>query len=462
MSNNSFLTGFLKISTFETLIILAILLVAVGVLMFLKKKMSFSSRMLVGLVFGLAIGLFAELVFSSSTAYVEVARTEINLWYSLLGSTFVRLIQLMSVPVVFLAIFFVILDFEGSNLKKFSAKSLLMLLGTTAIAAVVGILAAHLFNLTDSNLTAQIADSKAEQISTLSAQSFPEFALNLVPNNIVGTMATNSGIISLVIISVLFATAAKFLLTKDKENVAKVVTLLRGLKELVNSVLINIIKLMPYAVIALVAKSIISNGLESILGLAGFIGAIYTAVVIQMLVYVVILVVTGLNPITFYKKAFSTLVFAFSSRSSVGTLPYTIETLEKDMGVSSKTSNFIATLGTTIGMNGCAGIFPAILAVLVGAASGVTLNLAFYVLVVVVVTLGSIGIAGVPGTSTVAATVTLNGLGLGQYFDSIGAVFGVDPIVDMGRTMLNVCGSMVSSVVVDKWEGTLDIEQFNK
>ncbi|BDX48225.1 hypothetical protein L6E_26390 [Enterococcus hirae] len=128
--------------------------------------------------------------------------------------------------------------------------------------------------------------------------------------------------------------------------------------------------------------------------------------------------------------------------------------------MSQETANFVATLGTSIGMNGCAGVFPAMLGVLMGSAVGAEMDLSFYFLVVVVVTVGSIGIAGVPGTATVAATVTLNGLGFGHTIASIGAIFGIDPIVDMGRTMLNVAGSMVSAIMVDKWEGTFDKQAF--
>ena len=218
---------------------------------------------------------------------------------------------------------------------------------------------------------------------------------------------------------------------------------------------------MPYGVVALVANTIIRNGVSSIMGMFSFIVALYVAVIIMLLVYVVILLAVGVNPVQFYKKAFSTMLFAFSSRSSVGTLPYTLKTLEDDLGVSGQTANFIGTMGTTIGMNGCAGVFPAMLGILVASATGVTIDVAFLVMVVLVVTIGSIGIAGVPGTATVAATVTLNGLGLGNTISSIGAVFGVDPIVDMGRTMLNVTGSMVSAVVVDKWNGNMNMDTFN-
>lgn len=118
-------------------------------------------------------------------------------------------------------------------------------------------------------------------------------------------------------------------------------------------------------------------------------------------------------------------------------------------------------MGSTIGINGCAGIFLAVLGVMFTNATDVDVNISILVLLVTVVTMDSIGIAGVLGTATVAATVTLNGIGLGAYVSEIGAVFGIDPIVDMGRTMLNVTGSMVSAVVVDRWEGNFDMKQFN-
>lgn len=460
MINNQFFTGFLKMSQLSTFVAIALLVVAVIVMAWTKKKTSFSTRMLIGLVLGLLIGVGIELAFSGQANYVEFARGEISAWYALLGTTFVRLIQLMAIPVVFFAIFFVIMDFEGQKIGRFTAKSLLLLLGTTAIAAVVGIIITNLFGLAESSFAGAIAETTTERIEGYSAQSFPQFALGLVPSNIFGTLSTNSAIISTVVIAILFASAARFLVGKNNENVIKVVDVFKGLKDMINSSLINIIKLMPYAVVALVANALISNGLDAIVSMAQFIGALYVAVIVMLIIYIPILILAGVNPITFYKKAYPTMVFAFSSRSSVGTLPYTLDTLQNKMGVSAKTANFVGSLSTTVGMNGCAGIFPAMLAVIVGAAAGVELNFGFYFLVVVVVTLGSIGIAGVPGTSTVAATVTLNGVGLGNYFDRVGLVFGIDPLIDMGRTMLNVTGAMVSAVVVDRWEATMDMDRY--
>lgn len=463
MIESPFFEQFLKVSNFYTVIAIMLLVAAIFVLKSLKeKKVSFSKRMIIALVIGLTLGIGIDLVGSQSALYVDHARGEIAVWYDLVGSGFLKLVQLLAVPVVFLSIIKVVVDVQGDRIKSLTGKTFATLLGTTAISAFVGIMVVKLYNLNAVDFAADLADAKADRMSDIASQSFPEFFVNLVPNNIIHVMGDNGSIVSVVIVAALFASAIRFLKVKKPDQVAPFVTLLDSLRVTVNSVLTNIIKMMPYGVVALVSNTIISNGVQAIMGMLGFIAALYTGVLIMLLVYVVILVILGVNPLTFYKKAFTTLLFAFSSRSSVGTLPYTLKTLEDDMGVSGETANFVGTLGTSVGMNGCAGVFPAMLGTLIAAASGAEMTFSFYVLVVVVVTVGSIGIAGVPGTATVAATVTLNGLGYGHTISSIGAIFGIDPIIDMGRTMLNVAGSMVSAIAVDKWEGTFDKEAFNK
>lgn len=462
MLESPFFTQFLKMSNLFTIAAILLMIVAlVGMKQLTKRKVSFSNRMLIALVLGLAIGVSIDLIGANNTVYTEFSKGEISAWYALVGSGFIKLVQLLAVPVVFLSIIKVITDVDGKRIKSLSSKTFIMLLGTTAIAALVGILVVKLFNLEGANLVQDLSEGQLERMGSIAAQSFPQFFLTLIPNNIINSMGSNGEVVSVVIIGFLFASAIRFLSVKKPEQVKPFTDLLDSARVVVNSVLINVIKLMPYGIIALVANTIITNGVTAILSMGSFIVALYVAVAIMLVVYVVILVLAGVNPVTFYKKAFSTMIFAFSSRSSVGTLPYTLKTLEDDMGVSGQTSNFVATLATSIGMNGCAGVFPAMLAVIVAAATQTEMNLAFYLMVVVVVTVGSIGIAGVPGTATVAATVTLNGLGLGDAFSNVGAVFGIDPIIDMGRTMLNVTGAMVSAVVVDKWEGTFNQDEFN-
>ncbi|MEY8446432.1 cation:dicarboxylase symporter family transporter [Enterococcus ratti] len=457
-----FFTQFLKISNFYTASGIILLILSLGIMKYMKKKrISFSKRMIFALILGLALGFVIDLIGGDHEIYTKFARTEITAWYALVGSGFLKLIQLLAIPVVFLSIIKVVIDVKGERLKYLTGKTFVTLLGITAIAASLGIVVVKLYQLNGAEFAGDLAADKAESMSNIASQSFPEFFLNLVPNNIVNVMGDNGSIVSVVIIAAMFAGAIRFLQVKKPDQVAPFVTLLDSLKVTVISVLTNVIKLMPYGVTALVSNTIISRGIHAIVGMIGFIAALYTGVILMMLVYVVLLLFLGVNPVVFYKKAFTTLLFAFSSRSSVGTLPYTLKTLEGDLGVSQETANFVATLGTSIGLNGCAGVFPAMLGILMGSAVGAEMNLSFYFLVVAVVTVGSIGIAGVPGTATVAATVTLNGLGFGHTITSIGAIFGIDPIVDMGRTMLNVAGSMVSAIIVDKWEGTFDKEAFS-
>lgn len=460
--NGDFFQQFLKLSNVFTIVAI---LVLVGALYFLKvlkdKKTSFSKRMLIALVLGLILGIAIDLIGQNSEIYAKYAQSEISTWYSLLGTGFLKLVQLLAIPVVFLSIIKVVTDVKGSQIRRLTGRSFLLLLGTTAIAAVVGVLMVKLFQLDGANFAGEVSEAKIARMGEIASQSFPEFFLELIPNNMVMNFADNGKIVSVVIIAALFASAIRFLQAKKPEQIKPFTDFLDSARVAVNSVLTNIIKLMPYGVVALVATTIVENGTKSIMSMIGFIGALYAGVIVMLLIYCVILILVGVNPWQFYKKSYTTLLFAFSSRSSVGTLPYTLHTLHDDLGVSEETSNFVGTLGTTIGMNGCAGVFPAMLGVLVASAAGVEMNFQFYALLVIVVTIGSIGIAGVPGTATVAATVTLNGLGLGAFIADIGAVFGIDPIIDMGRTMLNVAGSMVSAIVVDRWDKTMDMEKYN-
>ncbi len=462
MIDSPFFKQFMKISNLYTLGAVLGLFAIVFVLRHLKRKnVSFSNRTLIALILGLVLGFGIDIIGSNSSVYNELARKEISVWFALLGSGFVRLIQLTAVPVVFFSIIKVVIDVKGDRIRSLTQKTFLTLLSTTAISAMVGIFVVKLFNLQGSSFMGDLSQSSIDRIGSVAAKSFPEFFLDLIPNNIFDVFSKNSSIVSVVIIAALIASAMRFLLSKKADQVQPFITVLDAMRVTMNSVLVNIIKLMPYGVVALVANTIVSNGIQAIYAVLGFVVAIYVGVIIMLVVYAIILAFMGLNPLTFYKKAYTTMVFAFSSRSSVGTLPYTLKTLTEDMGVSGQSANFVGTLGTSIGMNGCSGVFPAMLGTLVAAAVGVDMNISFYVMVVLVVTIGSIGIAGVPGTATVAATVTLNGLGLGSAMSHIGSIFGIDPIIDMGRTALNVTGSMLSAIIVDNWEKTFDRDKFN-
>ena len=238
-------------------------------------------------------------------------------------------------------------------------------------------------------------------------------------------------------------------------------TFIEALYKIVMSIAMTVIKYMPYAVIALLARTIISNGIPAIVEVSSFVAAVYIATLVMLVVHVLIVLIHGISPVMFIKKALGTWLLAFTSRSSVGTLPMTISTLTVRMGVNTGTANLVGSLGSTMGMNGCAGFFPALLAVMVAHMVGIDTNIQFYIMLVIVVVIGSIGIAGIPGTATVAATVVLSGMGMVEYFPLIGMVLAVDPIIDMARTLANVSGAMTAAVATDREVGLMNMNVFN-
>jgi L-cystine uptake protein TcyP (sodium:dicarboxylate symporter family) len=212
--------------------------------------------MIIALIIGLVLGIGIDLVGSQNPLYLEHARGEIAVWYDLIGSGFLKLVQLLAVPVVFLSIIKVVVDVQGDRIRSLTGKTFATLLGTTAISAVVGIFVVKLYQLNAVDFAADLADAKAERMSDIASQSFPEFFVNLVPNNIINVMGDNGSIVSVVIVAALFASAIRFLKVKKPDQVAPFVTLLDSLRVTVNSVLTNIIKLMPYGVVALVSNTV--------------------------------------------------------------------------------------------------------------------------------------------------------------------------------------------------------------
>ena len=197
------------------------------------------------------------------------------------------------------------------------------------------------------------------------------------------------------------------------------------------------------------ASTIASRGVKSLLDVVDFILALYISVAIMFVVHLVIITLSGMNPLTYIKNASKALILAFTSRSSLGTLPVTLEVLTENMDVDSGTASFVTSLGSNMGMNGCAGIYPALVSVMLANMAGVEMNFTFYVMLIIVITISSLGIAGIPGTATMSVSVVISGMGMGAYFPLVGAIIAIDPILDMGRTMLNVNGAMAASIAVD-------------
>lgn len=203
-----------------------------------------------------------------------------------------------------------------------------------------------------------------------------------------------------------------------------------------------------------------SKGIGAIAEVGKFILVLYLATIVVFIIQMIAVSLFGLNPFIYVKKSISLMILAFTSRSSVGCLPVTISTLTNKLGVSESTASFVASFGTTAGMQGCAGIFPALTIVFVTNMSGNPMDITLMIMTVIVVAISSLGIAGIPGTATMAASVSLSGTGLASLFPLINPILAIDPIIDMPRTMLNVIGSLTNALMVDKSMGNIDSKMY--
>ena len=269
-------------------------------------------------------------------------------------------------------------------------------------------------------------------------------------------------IATIIALAVFLGVAIRRLTKKYADIIKPFVDLTEAFYKIIVSVAMTVIKFMPYAVIAMLANTLVSNGLLSMISVGKFIAALYISVIIVFLIHLGIIALNGLSPIKYLKNVSEALILAFTSRSSLGTLPVSIETLTEKQGADEGVASFVASLSTNMGMNGCAGIYPALMAVTVANMAGIDMNAGFYIMLIIVITISSLGIAGLPGTATMSVSVALSGVGLAAYFPLAGGILAIDPILDMGRTMLNVNGGNVTAVTVANSLGKLNKEVFKK
>ena len=458
MGESSFLSQFLMITDLKTVIFIAVLIGTFFIVkQFEKKKVKFSTRTIYATIIGLILGVIIQLVAGLPENPAEVTwLQEVTKWYGLFGSGFMDLLKMLVVPMVFVSILRVNINMgEGDDLGKLTFKSLGMLLMTTALAAIVGIVVGNVMKLGVGTDVVATADTELREITPL-----VDTLRGLLPSNPVASMA-DGNIVAIIIFATFLGLAVKRLSKKYLDIIKPFIDLVEAFYKIIVSVAMTVIKFMPYAVVALLANTITARGLASMISVVQFIVALYISVAIMFVIHLIIIALNGLNPITYIKNAAEPLLLAFTSRSSLGTLPVTIEALTDKQGVEEGVASFTASLGANMGMNGCAGIYPALMAVTIANMAGVEMNASFYAMLLVVITISSLGIAGLPGTATMAVSVVLSGVGIGSYFPLAGGILAIDPILDMGRTMLNVNGSTTTAVIVGKSLKKLDKEVFN-
>ena len=404
--NSTFLSDFIMITSFKTVAFIIVLLaVLFGVNVMAKKKVKFSTRMIVSTIVGLILGVIIQVVagFPNNPGEVQWI-TEVNKWYGLVGYGFMDLLKMLVVPLIFVSIIRVIINMKAEeNLGKLTTRSILTLLGTTTIAAIVGIVVGNLFKLGVSSTIIEGTNEIREITPVV------DTLRGLLPSNPVAAMAEGN-VVAVVIFAAFIGNSMKILNKKYSDVIQPVTDLVNASYKIITSLAMTVIKFMPYAVVALLANTIAGRGISAIKEVVGFILALYVSIIIVFIIHLIIIAILGLNPIIYVKNAMEPLILAFTSRSSLGTLPVTIEALTDKMGVDNGIASFVGSLGSNMGMNGCAAIYPALMAVTLANMSGTKMDVSFYGMLIVIIVIGSLGIAGLPGSATMAVSVAISGM----------------------------------------------------
>lgn len=437
-----------------TVMIVLLLLVFFVFLYFLyrmgAKHIKFSTRVFTALGLGLVFGTVIQLLFGSES---ETTTVFID-WINIVGSGYVRFLQMLVMPLIFVSIVGAFTKIEQTkDLRKISGSVLATLLGTTAVAAFIGWSSVILFQLDGALFTQGAAETariealvqSQEQVADL---TIPGQILSFIPSNIFEDFAglRSTSTIAVVIVSSFVGIAYLGVKRKQPDEAGIFKKAMDAIHTIVMRVVTLVLRLTPFGILALSTRMMATSSFRSIVNLGLFVLASYSALVVVLLMHSLILAVQKINPLTYFKKAFPVLSFAFTARSSAGAMPLNIKTQTNALGVDPASANFSASFGVSIGQNGCAGVYPAMLATIVAPTVGIDVRSIGFVLgLVAIVTIGSFGVAGVGGGATFAALITLGALNLPVAI--VGLVISVEPVVDMMRTMVNVNDSMVAGIV---------------
>ncbi|WP_447411057.1 dicarboxylate/amino acid:cation symporter [Clostridium perfringens] len=397
-----------------------------------KITNKFSFATLTALTLGVVLGI----IFKENILFLDTV-----------GKAYMSLIKMIVVPLVVTSLITSIVRLENlDTLKSIGLKTFTVLLGTTGAAAFIGIIVASSLNLGQGLSFIGAENFKAREIP-----GFSKVLIDMLPSNPLAAIVENK-IIPIVIFSMFIAIALVIEDNTNKEKAKPFKDFILSAYDIVLRITKMVLRIIPYGVFALIATAAAKNGMDTLMSLIWVILAVYIAAFLQFLfVYTpLISFVARMNPLKFFKGIFPAQVVAFTSQSSYGTLPVTIKSLVEGVGVSENIASFVAPLGSTIGLNGCGGFYPAIVAIFAANVFNVELTIYSYILIVLTAIISSIGIAGVPGSATMSTTVMLAALGL--PIEALAMVIAVDSIIDMIRTATNVTGASVAALVVDQTE----------
>jgi Na+/H+-dicarboxylate symporter len=411
-------------------------------------KLGLTSKILIGMAAGIILGLLLRNVFPDSQ-FIEEYIT--NGFLHVIGTIFISSLKMLVVPLVFVSLVCGTSSLsDPSKLGRLGGKTIAFYLFTTAIALSIAILAAVIIHPGNASLA-----NNALEFTVKDAPSLSEVLINIVPTNPMRAMSEGN-MLQIIIFAVIFG----FAIAHIGDKGSRVASFFNDLNDVIMRVVTLIMQLAPYGVFALMAKLSLTLGLETFGSVVKYFFLVVAVLFIQgLVVYPTLLkLFSGLSPLMFLRKIRNVQLFAFSTASSNATLPVTIETAEHRMGVDNKIASFTLPLGATLNMDGTA-IMQGVATVFIAQVYGIDLSIMDYATVVLTATLASIGTAGVPGVGLIMLALVLNQVGL--PVEGIALIIGVDRMLDMIRTAVNVTGDAVATVIIAKSEGEFNEEIFN-
>lgn len=417
-----------------------------------KKKIGLTTRIFISLLLGAILGVFLHYCVLPNDAVQNILVDGV---FYVVGQGFLRLMQMLVVPLVLCSLICGASAIgDTKTLGKVGVRTVVFYIITTALAVAVALTVARIINPgvgMDLN-TLEVAET---QIATTQT-SMVDTLLDIIPKNPIESLATGN-----MLQIIVFAIIVGIILAKLGDKTQIVHNLFQQGNDIMMEMTMMVMSLAPIGVFCLIARTFSGMGFDAFQPLIKYMFAVMLALVIQCLgVYQILLkVFTGLNPIRFIKKFLPVMGFAFSTATSNATIPLSIDTLERKMGVSRRISSFTIPLGATINMDGTS-IMQGVAVVFIAQAYGIALTPMDYLTVIATATLASIGTAGVPSVGLVTLSMVLTSVGL--PIEGIGFIMGIDRILDMSRTAVNITGDAVCTIIVANQNQALDKEVFNK
>lgn len=416
-----------------------------------KKHFSLTSLIFLSLIAGALTGIvFHYLV---PAGYVRDTLFIDGIFY-VLGQGFLRLMQMLVVPLVFSSLICGSAAVgDTATLGKIGLKTMVFYLATTALAITMAIVVGGVINPGTGLDTAHI---KAEDISVSETVSIQETILNVIPKNPIASLADGD-----MLPIIIFAIFIGIILAKLGSNAGTVIDFFKQFNDIMMEMTDIVMKAAPVGVFCLIARTFAGIGFNAFFPLLKYMFAVLLALGIHCFIIYMILFkgFTSLSPVKFIRKFIPVMGFAFTTATSNATIPLSIETLERDMGISRKISSFTVPLGATINMDGTA-IMQGVAVIFAAQAYGITLGPEQYLTVIATATLASIGTAGVPGVGLITLSMVFNSVGL--PVEAIALIMGIDRIIDMTRTAVNITGDAVCTAIIAHQNGSLDRETFNE